>query len=179
MEKIRFPDYSIYKFYKGEKTNPFKVGSINNYFWFYESAFEDFFNGSSSSDMYAFFKSNGLGNEFLELTKNLDNTEDKVTDKRSVFKLWLEYLFTEKLSKNDKAAYYRAAQHPVGGRTCRFSRNPVPELLFQSIANLTGAVAYGMAYRPVIRSARESARIRSRFRTTCGSNVFAIKKVFL
>lgn len=90
-------EYIMYKFYKGEKENPYKEETRDHFFWFYESIFERDWNGNKVSDWYVFFKENGLGDKFLELTKDLKDTKDRVTYKKAVFKLWLKYLFTEKL----------------------------------------------------------------------------------
>nr|WP_129732326.1 hypothetical protein [Parabacteroides goldsteinii] len=40
----------LFKYYKGEKDNPFKVDSLEALFWFYESKFKEFYEAGQFKD---------------------------------------------------------------------------------------------------------------------------------
>ena len=92
-------DYSMYRFYKGEKENPFNQDKENSayMFWFYESVFDLSFTNNESSDWYAFFGESPLGHKFMKLLSEEDYNRPTEKKKKQVFELWLDYLFTEKL----------------------------------------------------------------------------------
>lgn len=95
-------DYSMYKFFKGESTNPFDVEKQNTQymFWGYEKHFNAMFAEYESSDWYAFFggADSGNGKEFMKLLSDNDYERPSVSKKGDVFQLWLNnYLFVEKL----------------------------------------------------------------------------------
>ena len=97
-------DYSMYKFFKGEKKSPFESGSIADHFWFYESVFDSNFNKMESSDWYDFFDNYNLSKKFMKLLTPDDY--NKPSDKKGVFDLWLKYLFDNKLPKTDEELYH-------------------------------------------------------------------------
>lgn len=103
-------NYKIYKFYKGEKENPFEEGTTGRLFWPYESAFEADWRDNDPSDWYAFFETFGLGKRFLnEAVPEAKDTDSIKLDKKKLFSFWLDtYLFKQKLSPNDKARYQLA-----------------------------------------------------------------------
>lgn len=98
-----------YKFYKGEDKSPYKAGSAGDFFWFYESKFEEDWQSREASDWYAFFKDQGYGGQFLEIVKDLEDTDASIKEKKDqIFELWKKYLFSKKLSKSDKILYDQA-----------------------------------------------------------------------
>jgi len=95
-------DYNVYRFFKGEKENPFnkEYQEKAHFFWFYESIFESNFIENESSDWHDFFSMYGLEKQYLQLLKKSDYK--KPSDKKVVFELWKEYLFKEKLVGMDE-----------------------------------------------------------------------------
>jgi hypothetical protein len=92
----------MYRFFKGEKENPFDKDKQNNQymFWFYESVFERQFNENDSSEWYDFLggRNTSLGKEFMDMLSTEDYERPTEKKKASIFKLWLEkYLFVDKL----------------------------------------------------------------------------------
>jgi len=92
-------DYSMFRYYKGEKENPFDKESQNSahMFWLYESVFERDFIGRESSDWFAFFEGYGMGGDFMKILSDADYERPTDKVKKHVFDLWLKYLFAEKL----------------------------------------------------------------------------------
>lgn len=92
-------DFSMYRYFKGEKENPFDKEKQNNeyIFWFYESTFDKDFTERETSEWFDFFSNYGMGDAFMEIISEADY--DKPTDKtkKQIFELWLKYLFSEKL----------------------------------------------------------------------------------
>src|SRR5574344_1037383 len=86
-------DFSMYKFFKGEKKNPYeKTHSDAKMWWFYESRFDEDFEQNSSSDWFAFFESIGLSDKFMDLLDEEDY--EKPHDKKKLFDFWLnDYFF--------------------------------------------------------------------------------------
>jgi len=114
-------DYSMYRYYKGEKENPFNKENQNTsfMFWFYEKHFDDEFAKNESSDWHAFFGGNNseTSKAFMKLLSEDDYARPAEKKKEAIFQLWLEkYLFVEKLygeygSENwYKKKYYAIAQ---------------------------------------------------------------------
>lgn len=109
-------DYSMYKYFKGEKENPFdKISQNTQYmFWFYESVFENDFSKRESSEWFDFFDNYGMGEEFMKILSESDYIRPTVEKKKQIFELWLEYLFSNKLygeyggNNRYKDAYYSA-----------------------------------------------------------------------
>ena len=97
-------EYNMFRYFKGEKENPYKEGSLSHHFWFYESVFQSDFEQRSSSDWRSFFSGYGLEKEFMTLLSERDYSIP--SDKKGIFSLWLKYLFGEKLPKSDQALYY-------------------------------------------------------------------------
>lgn len=112
-------DHTIFRYYKGEKENPFNNEKQNTqcFFWFYESVFENDFTERESSDWYAFFEQYAKGDEFMKLLSEEDHSRPTEEKKKQVFDLWLTYLFTYKLypeyggENQYKAAYYANQAH--------------------------------------------------------------------
>lgn len=92
-------DFSMYRFYKGEEKNPFNQSTQNteHMFWFYESVFDADFAQKESSDWYSFFNVHDLGDDFMKLLSEGDYDKPQDGNKKQVFELWLNYLFTFKL----------------------------------------------------------------------------------
>jgi len=103
-------DYSMYRYYKGEKENPFEAIrkkspnlSLSNalMWWFYESCFEIEFLQKESSDWFSFFGGNHnseASKKFMKLLSEEDYERPTEKKKAGVFDLWLnEYLFVDKL----------------------------------------------------------------------------------
>ncbi|SFK99925.1 hypothetical protein SAMN05216357_11084 [Porphyromonadaceae bacterium KH3CP3RA] len=93
-------DYSMYKYFKGEKENPFDKEKQNAeyMFWLYEASFEKDFSGWGSHDWYYFFDGYGMGDAFMKLLRDpADYDRPSKDKKKQIFDLWLEYLFTHKL----------------------------------------------------------------------------------
>lgn len=104
---MREQRYIMFRYFAGEKNNPFAEGTNKHRFWFYEAIFERSWANNESSDWYAFFKSYDLERNFMQLLRKEDH--DKPSDKAGVFSLWLEYLFTEKLDRTDESLYFNQA----------------------------------------------------------------------
>lgn len=118
----------MYRYYNGEAENPFPEGSICRFYWFYESKFEEAWALNESSDWYAFFSDWDLGRNFLQLLREEDY--ERPRDKVRIFDLWLEYLFTEKLSGSLEAEYFASAvykdtgyKYYKGEETCPFAND--------------------------------------------------------
>ena len=95
-------DYSMYRYFKGEKDNPFDKVNQNaqHMFWFYESCFEQQFSDNESSDWYAFFggKESKTAQKFTALLSAEDYERPAQSKKAAIFDIWLnDYLFVEKL----------------------------------------------------------------------------------
>ncbi len=90
---------NMYKYFKGEKENPFDKETQNTAynFWWYESIFEGLFAEKESSDWFAFFSDYGIGKEFMQILSEHDYQRPGLDKKKQVFELWLEYLFEYKL----------------------------------------------------------------------------------
>lgn len=89
-------NYDCYKYYKGEKEDPFdyETRNIAHNFWEYEKSFED-----------VFLKGNfSLKTWYVdEKTKNFDEWKEVLggnpVDKRKLFELWLPTLFEHIVDK--------------------------------------------------------------------------------
>lgn len=92
-------NFSMYKFYKGEKENPFADKNDNNraLFWQYESVFERDFKRYGTSDWFSFFYDHDMSDKFMALLSADEHDNLLETNKEPVFKLWLKYLFEFKL----------------------------------------------------------------------------------
>lgn len=92
-------DFSMFRFYKGEKENPYSNETQNteHMFWFYESIFARDFAEKDSSEWYKFFGDIGMGDKFMAILTEADYNKPLEDKKKQVFELWLEYLFTYKL----------------------------------------------------------------------------------
>jgi len=97
-------EYSVYKYFKGEKTNPFAYGERNDaaMFWGYEQLFEAKF----TRDDFSFDA--WLMPTMTEATKSglKAALATKPIDKEGLFKVWLynllmEYLPDKHMSDND------------------------------------------------------------------------------
>ena len=103
-------DYSMYRYYKGEKENPFDAIvkamkekrfdydnrlNIADVFWFYEKYFEIEFSQKESSDWFSFFggSETKAGNKFMKLLSEEDYERPTEKKKAGVFDLWLNYYF--------------------------------------------------------------------------------------
>lgn len=109
-------DFTMYKFYRGEKTDPFNQDTQNteHMFWFYESIFERDFAKNYSADWYSFFSEHDLGDRFMKILEEKDHDRPGEDKKKQIFELWLEYLFTFKLypeydGENKLKAAYESA----------------------------------------------------------------------
>lgn len=110
-------NYSMYRFYKGEKNNPFdsETDGLSAKFWYYESVFETSFFKKDTSDLYSFFNDLGMGKEFMALLSEEDHDNISEKTKKPVFELWLEYLFEFKMypefggENKEKKAYFSTA----------------------------------------------------------------------
>jgi hypothetical protein len=96
-------DYSMYRFFKGEKEDPFDHETQNSQhmFWFYESCFENLFTRYESSDWYSFFGGGHksiTSDKFMKLLSDEDYERPTEKKKAGIFDLWLnDYLFVDKL----------------------------------------------------------------------------------
>jgi hypothetical protein len=110
-------NYTMYRFYKGEKNNPFdnETDSVSAKFWYYEYVFDTSFFKDETSDLYSFFKDHGMSDKFMALLSENDHDHLSEKSKKPVFKLWLEYLFEYKVygeyggENVDKKVYYSTA----------------------------------------------------------------------
>jgi hypothetical protein len=110
-------DFSMFRYFKGEKQNPFDHENQNaaHMFWFYESVFEEQFNSNESSEWYSFFNSHDLGGNFMKLITEEDYERPTEIKKKPVFDLWIDYLFNFKLypeyggENTTKTLYYNSA----------------------------------------------------------------------
>ena len=87
------PNYNLYKFYKGEMSNPFPVNSYAAMFWSYEAAFEEKFNkGKFTSEAW-------ITNVMTESTKKEMQAviSSKTISKDDLFKVSLYSLLMEYL----------------------------------------------------------------------------------
>jgi hypothetical protein len=92
-------DFSMYRYFKGEKESPFDKEKQNNeyMFWFYESIFERDYSGWDSSEWFNFFNNYGMGDAFMKILSEADYDKPTNEEKKQIFELWLKYLFSEKL----------------------------------------------------------------------------------
>lgn len=96
----------IYRYYAGELFNPFEAGTVGRFFWFYENKFDEDWRSREAADWYGFFKEQGLGDEFLEIVKDLEDTDSSIKSKKpEIFELWKKYLFSNKLPQDLKKIY--------------------------------------------------------------------------
>jgi len=110
-------NYSMYRFYKGEKNNPFtsETDELSAKFWYYEYIFDSSFFKEDTSDLYHFFKEHEMEKEFMALLSEDDHDNISEKTKKPVFELWLEYLFEFKLYPEfggvniDKKTYFSTA----------------------------------------------------------------------
>ena len=92
-------DYSIYKFYKGEKECPAHLGAEQGRLWNAERVFEEEFQKNDSSDWFCFFKDCGIndinaGDIFMsKLDSDKEYERPLETSKAWIFDLWV-YLLT-------------------------------------------------------------------------------------
>ena len=97
-------DFSMYRYFKGEKENPFENKKEVDYrfciaaiFWFYESHFEGLFAKNESSAWLALFGSK-TSEKFMKLLSEEDYERPTEKKKAVIFELWLyDYLFPDKL----------------------------------------------------------------------------------
>lgn len=96
-------DYSIYKFYKGEKECPSDLGKERGRLWNAERVFEEEFQKNDSSDWFAFFKDCELdgknaGDIFMKkIDPDKEYDRPLETSKKWIFDLWVNYyLFIDK-----------------------------------------------------------------------------------
>lgn len=85
------PDYSIYRYYKGEAKDPFSRETQNteSNFWDYESIFEDkFLKGDFSPDAWVVPYADDIDQWKVALSSK---------DREEVFKIWLYRLLMEHL----------------------------------------------------------------------------------
>jgi len=92
-------NYTMYRFYKGGKNNPFnsETDGLSAKFWYYEYVFDSSFFKEETSELYSFFKDHDMGNEFMALLSEADHDNISEKTKKAVFELWLKYLFEYKL----------------------------------------------------------------------------------
>lgn len=106
-------DYSIYKFYKGEKECPENLDTERGRLWEAERVFDEDFKKNDSSDWYAFFKDcerddKNAGEIFMKKLDDGENEKPKDTSKGWIFGLWKEYyLFVDKFPKEWEKLYYK------------------------------------------------------------------------
>jgi hypothetical protein len=91
-------NYSMYRFYKGEKTNPFEneYDTSSALFWDAEYTFDSSYFKKKTSDLYSFFKDHDMSDRFMKLLSEDDHDYLTEKSKKPVFELWLEYLFKYK-----------------------------------------------------------------------------------
>ena len=91
-------DYSIYRFYKGEESNPFDTENegASAILWNAENIFNSSFFKRETSDLFSFFKDHEMGGRFMKLLSEDDHDYLTEKSKKPVFELWLEYLFKYK-----------------------------------------------------------------------------------
>jgi hypothetical protein len=91
-------DYTMYRFFKGEKTNPFdnENDSFSARFWNAEKTFDSSFFTWETFRLYTFFEDHDMGDGFMKLIS--ENDRDSLTEesKKPVFECWLKYLFKYK-----------------------------------------------------------------------------------
>lgn len=88
------PDsFSMYKYFKGEKENPFDNVTQNaaHMFWFYEQLFEDKFSKGDFSEDAWIIPDHDNPNEWKEVLSS------KSVNKEDLFKLWLFHLLMVRL----------------------------------------------------------------------------------
>jgi len=87
--------YKMYRFYKGEKTNPFdsSVDSPSSIFWNAEQTFDSSYFNRETYKLHAFFDDHDMSDRFMKLLSEDDNDYLTEKSKKPVFELWLEYLF--------------------------------------------------------------------------------------
>jgi hypothetical protein len=91
-------DYTMYRFFKGEKTNPFdnENDTLSARFWQAEYVFDSSYFKKETSDLYAFFDGHDMGDVFMKMIKKEDKEYLTEKLKKPVFELWLKYLFKYK-----------------------------------------------------------------------------------
>ncbi len=96
---IIMADFTMYRFFKGEKANPFdsQIDWVSAKFWYYEYVFDSSFFRMECSDLYSFFKDHDMGKEFMTLLSEDEHDYLSEKSKKPVFELWLKYLFKYKL----------------------------------------------------------------------------------
>lgn len=132
-------NYNMYKLFRGESECPFPEDSKEAFFWYYESVFEDHWQGTDASDWYAFFKNYEFQDRLMAIVRDLPDSDSPIESKKSaIFSLWLEYLFKEHLQSTSKKAMYdkiksRTAtpglkKHKMDSYQCKYykgeSKNP-------------------------------------------------------
>lgn len=88
-------NYTMYRFFKGEKKNPFdeENSGASAILWNAESVFDSSYFKKECSDLYSFFKDHEMGDEFMSLLSEDEHEYLSEKSKKPVFELWLEYLF--------------------------------------------------------------------------------------
>lgn len=91
--------FSVFKFFKGERKNPFNKTKEPTafFFWFYEATFNQQFMQWEPYQWHDFFSGCGLEKEFVKIISEDDIPRIRLVKKKTLFDLWLEYLFTFKL----------------------------------------------------------------------------------
>ena len=99
-------NYSMYKFYKGEKECPKKLGAEQGRLWNAERVFEEEFKKNDSSDWFAFFsnceidgkKASSIFMKKIDPDKEYERPAE--ISKAWIFDLWVNYyLFVDKFPK--------------------------------------------------------------------------------
>ena len=100
-------DYSLYKYFRGEDSNPFDQVKANNQyqFWGYEQLFEmDFSKGDFSPDLWVIPYATDI-NQWKAILSQ------KPVDKEELFKIWLYRLLMEhlpeKYQSNDESEFLK------------------------------------------------------------------------
>jgi hypothetical protein len=107
-------NYSMYRFFKGEKSNPFdsSVDSLSSRFWQCEYIFETSDIKKETYELHSFFKDHGMEKQFMALITEKDHDYISEKSKKPVFELWLKYLFEFKIypeyggENEEKKIYY-------------------------------------------------------------------------
>jgi hypothetical protein len=89
--------YNIYKYFKGEKTDPFDIENqnIQHRFWDYEFMFEEKFNkGNFSHEVW-------ITSNYFDKTEWIEVLNHNPVNKEELFKLWLFHILNVHLP--DKA----------------------------------------------------------------------------
>lgn len=88
-------NYKIYRFFKGEKKNPFNQenNGASAILWIAEETFENIFFKKETYELNSFFKDHDMQDYFMKLLTEDDHDKLSEKIKKPVFELWLEYLF--------------------------------------------------------------------------------------